>query len=105
MPERVILRDAAPLSAEPRECLTDWRIVTLANGDRHFSGYRANGTTVRVSSKIVLFDAEGKTGMTQSGRIYQLEGPPGNGHAMQVAIAVWCLNHGIDPTEVVMQDE
>ena len=98
-------RDAAPLIDEPNEHLTHWRIIVLPDGNRHFCGIRANGTTTRVSSKIITYDAEGKTGMTQSGRIYQLEGPPGDRAMVKIGVAVWCLNNGIDPSDVEMQDE
>ena len=98
-------RDALPITDEPKEHLTTWRIILLADGDRHFRGIRANGSTVRVSSKIVLYDAEGKTGMTLSGRIYQLEGPPGDLARLGFALAVWCVNNGVDPAEAEMQDE
>ena len=58
-------RDAAPLIDEPNEHLTDWRIIVLPDGNRHFCGIRANGTTTRVSSKIIMYDAEGKTGLAE----------------------------------------
>ena len=93
-------RDAASVAKEPREHLQQWRIFTLANGDRHFCGVRANGTTVRVSSKIVMFNSDDQNGMTTTGRIYQLEGPPGDAEKLRGAVVVWCVSNGTDPAEV-----
>lgn len=100
----ISVRDAASIAQEPREHLQQWRIFTLANGDRHFCGVRANGTTVRVSSRIVMFDAADQSGMTSSGRIYQLEGPSGNLAHLGAAVAVWCIGRGVDPSEVEFID-
>ena len=97
-------RSAATITEEPREHLQQWRIFTLANGDRHLCGVRANGSTVRVSSKLVLFDAESKNGMTQSGRIYQLDGPPGDETKLRAAVAIWCHSNRADPDEVEFTD-
>jgi hypothetical protein len=92
-----VLRPAASVSDEPTEYLYHWRIVTLADGERHFCGCRANGTTVRVSSAIIQFNTETKIGMTRSGRIYQLEGPPGDVEVLRLAVTVWCLSNETDP--------
>lgn len=97
-------RDASSLIDEPTEHLWCWQIIVLPNGDRHFCGIRANGRTGRVSSRIVTFHAAMRTGMTASGRIYHLEGAPGEMRYLQSVVAVWCRFNQIDPAKVEIED-
>lgn len=95
-----VMRNAPPISDEPEEILTDWRIFRLPNGDQHFCGFRENGATIRTSSRIILFHAETNTGMTASGRIYRLQGPQGRIEHLRVAVGLWCIGNGIEPRGV-----
>ena len=94
----ITVRDAASIADEPSEHLAHWRIVMMPNGERHFCGIRQNGTTVRVSSAIVEYWPALQRGITQSGRVYQLEGPAGDPDALRLGLAVWCRANGIEPT-------
>jgi hypothetical protein len=100
-----VLRNSQPISTEPTEHLYHWMIIILPNGDRHFCGVRRNATTVRVSSKIVLFNKAEQTGMTRSSRMYYLEGPPGKPDWLWLAVASWCQHNGVNVNEVTFCTE
>lgn len=74
-----------PVDEVPEIVLRQWRVMELKDGDRHFVGYNVTEGEGRVSSKIVTYDPVTKRGVTQSGRVYQLDGSPGyNGDAIYV---------------------
>jgi hypothetical protein len=66
-----------PVSQTPELCLVRWTVFELPDGDRHFVGYNITEHEGRVSSKIMQFDTETMRGVTSSGRVYELQGPPG----------------------------
>jgi hypothetical protein len=66
-----------PVVEEPDISLRDWRIMETEREERHFVGARVDDGIGRVSSAIVSFDAIRMTGITSSGRVYRLVGPPG----------------------------
>lgn len=101
----IILSNPEPIAAEPTEHLYHWMIITLPNGNRHFCGIRHNATTVRISSKIVMYDKAEKTGMTASSRIYHLEGPPGRPDGLRFGVTVWCQHNGINVDDVTFCTE
>lgn len=75
------------VSDDPSVELTHWWVFETPEGDHHFNGYNHSGWDGegRVSSKIVEFDMETKTGITRSGRKYILKGLPAyNGDAHYV---------------------
>ena len=69
---------ASSLTEVPEIELTNWQVMQLPHGDRHFVGWNATEREGRVSSMIVEFDAATRRGRTRSGRIYQLRGPTGH---------------------------
>lgn len=85
------------ISQEPDVILTNWRILELDSGDRHFCGYNILLREGRVSSRIVEFDAAAMIGKTRSGRTYVLQGPNGYDGDAAYVWASWCLINGIDP--------
>lgn len=66
-----------PVSEVPSIVLQDWAVIELADGDRHFAGYNITEGEGRASSKIVEFDPATMRGVTSTGRVYELDGPPG----------------------------
>lgn len=50
--------------------------MILPNSNRHFAGENTYGGG-RVSTRIMTFDATALRGITSSGRVYELVGPPG----------------------------
>jgi hypothetical protein len=66
-----------PVDQVPELRLSNWAILELPDGDRHFAGYNLTEYEGRASSKIVEFDGERMRGITASGRVYELVGAPG----------------------------
>lgn len=62
---------------QPELTLTSWSVRQLADGDRHLVGWCVENREGRTTSKIVRFDSQALRGVTSSGRVYQLSGPPG----------------------------
>ena len=91
---------ASSLTEVPEIELTNWQVMQLPNGDRHFVGWNVTEREGRASSKIVEFDATTRRGRTCSGRVYQLRGPPGHdgdgaytwGRWMKLNAATDCTN-------------
>ena len=69
---------ASPLTEVPEIELTNWQVMQLPHGSRHFVGWNVTEREGRVSSKIVEFDGTTRRGRTSSGRVYQLSGPTGH---------------------------
>jgi len=67
-----------PVTEQPKLTLSSWSVNQLLNGDRHFVGWCIENREGRVSSKIEIFDAVTLRGITQSGRVYPLNGRPGH---------------------------
>src|SRR5882757_2075224 len=61
----------------PKVKLRGWDIKKDRQGNLYFVGHRSSDGWLRVSTAIVEFDAEERRGRTQSGRVYELLGPPG----------------------------
>lgn len=88
-----------PVDAMPEIQLIEWNVMELPNGDRHFLGWNIVEMEGRVSSKIVTFDQRYMTGVTESGRVYQLlRAPKFNADANYVWQA-WCMLNKINPYE------
>jgi hypothetical protein len=74
-----------PVSEVPELQLSGWQIWQTERGERHFVGYNETEGEGRVSSSIQAFDGGNMRGVTRSGRVYELVGPPGhNGDAAYV---------------------
>lgn len=69
--------------ARPSVTLRDWCVFEVPGTAKHemrtthFVGYSVEEREGRVSSCIILLDRAGGRGTTKSGRIYELQGPPG----------------------------
>lgn len=95
------------ISDEPQIVLYNWQIVQIDYGTRHFVGYSRATREGCVSSDIVEFDREKQTGVTVSGRVYLLKGPPlRNGILENDAGYVWdtwMWREGVKSYEVVTE--
>lgn len=67
----------APVDDEPTITLGAWSIRETNTGSRHFVGFNLASLDGRVSTPIVSFDPDTRTGVTASGRRYVLVGPAG----------------------------
>jgi len=91
----------APLEVEPEIVLIDWAVYEVTsnlwpNKTRHFVGYSVSGGEGRVSSAINVFDRDKMVGITESGRTYQLQGPPGDGSGDgRFVFDWWCQRNEI----------
>lgn len=65
------------VSQQPEVTLVHWSVMETERHERHFVGYCKENQEGRVSSRIESFDVKAMRGITQSGRVYQLSGPPG----------------------------
>ena len=73
---------ATSIEETPDLALRSWRIYEVSSKlwedrTRHFSGYNITEMEGRASTHIVEFDEDKMIGRTESGRIYNLVGPPG----------------------------
>jgi hypothetical protein len=65
------------VDAQPELTLVRWKIYETENRERHFVGWAVENDEGRVSSAIKSFDPKTMRGVTESGRIYQLQGDAG----------------------------
>ena len=69
------------VSAQPEILLIRWRVIEILTGnlqlERHFIGYNFKDREGRVSTAIQKMDFVARRGVTRSGRVYELKGPPG----------------------------
>ena len=68
---------SAPVEDIPEVRLLRWSIRETEAGTRHFVGYNLVQREGRISTAITSFDARTRTGVTESGRTYRLEGRAG----------------------------
>lgn len=74
--------ECAPVSERAEIILTDWHVFEVQlpgrpERTRHFAGQNITDHEGRASSAIVTFDPEAGRGVTESGRVYQLQGSTG----------------------------
>ena len=93
----------APITQEPDIELTQWQIMELPNGDRHFVGYNARGWEGRVSSKVVTFDNDSVIGITESNRNYKLAGKPGFNRDASYVWNQWRRINGVEEFEDISE--
>ena len=90
-----------------RITLTRWAIIETEHGRRHFIGHCDDYGETRVSAPIVSFDVKALRGMSTSGRIYRLSGPPGRDAMGDEVLARWRSKNAValtrDITEAVMR--
>lgn len=70
------------VSAQPEVLLIRWRVIEILTAglqiERHFIGYNFKDREGRVSTAIQEMDFAARRGVTCSGRVYELIGPPGH---------------------------
>lgn len=77
---------SASVDVQPTVELYRWWVAELPDGDRHFIGWCGEG---RVTSKIMEYDSETKTGVTRSGRRYMLMGNTNHNMDADYVWACW----------------
>jgi hypothetical protein len=97
----VAIWTVASVDAEPKLALCQWRILeaTYADPDepatRHFIGCTVERLSGRVSSAIQVIDLETLRGVTDSGRVYELKGVPGQNLEAEYLWTVWGRVYGV----------
>jgi ATP-dependent Lon protease len=96
----------APVHEEPEETIMRWSIREVlfdAHNDKshHLVGYISRQGKGRVTSAIQSFDRDTMRIKTRSGRVYQLDGPPGFDPDAEYVWAQWkALNHVREEADV-----
>lgn len=94
-----------PIDQQPSLTLSDWQVIELHDGERHFVGYCVENCEGRVSSPIKSFDPATLRGSTATGRVYQLKGAPGlSSDALYVLdnwLAMYKLTNWTDVTDAL----
>lgn len=95
-----------PVSEDPEVRLSPWQIYAVKD-NFHFVGHRWGWGEGRVSTPIVSFDLKTLRGVTESGRVYQLVGPPGFDREADYVLGRWLFAQGLkyDEAVVVPADE
>lgn len=91
--------ETPPVSAQPEISLSRWSVKETSSGERHFVGYNLGEHEGRASTAVRCFDPETLTGVTESGRVYHLVGPPGNDPD-----AEWVWSHWADCQHLQWRD-
>jgi len=98
----------APVKEQPSLTLVHWSILEIEAGTRHLSGYCLENREGRASTAIVKFDPATMRCDTQSGRVYQLQGGPGEDADAEYVWTCWAAVNGAkrwkDVTEEVLGD-
>lgn len=80
--------------------LEQWGIALIDDRNWHFIGYNMANWEGRASTRIVRFDAATMTGITASGRVYRLKGPPGPLHPdARYVFERWCAINRVERAE------
>lgn len=78
---------------EPEVSLIQWSVRECDRTDgsrtRHLVGYDTCGREGRVSSTVVELNLDAKTAKTKSGRVYKLEGNPGQNSDAEYVWQTW----------------
>jgi hypothetical protein len=97
---------ATTVESEPQKWLDNWQVYKAVKANiqpelfgYHFVGHDVRGCHGAVSSKIDRFDPVKMSGVTLSGRVYQLVGMPGVDQDAQYTLAGWIVRN-----ELVMED-
>jgi hypothetical protein len=90
-----------PVEAEPETTLCRWQVIqaTYANGDEpctlHLVGRNTASWSGRVSTGVVELDVAAQRARTQSGRVYELDGPPGIDAEAAYVWELWADVNGV----------
>jgi hypothetical protein len=91
-----------PVDQEPSITLRSWKIIETIEDkpSRHFVGYNNAGREGRVSSPIVTFDPGTMRGVTHTGRVYELKGPPGLNMDAEYVLDRWKAGYKVDVKDI-----
>ncbi|MDR3426111.1 hypothetical protein [Silvimonas sp.] len=90
-----------PVDASPQTLLTGWSIRRTDSGSLHFVGYCLVERCGSVSSMIEEFDPTSLRGVTHSGRVYELSGPPRANDDAEYVWNIWANRNDVTSWEEV----
>lgn len=97
--------DLEPIGEVVLEC---WSIRQASDGTRYFVGWNVYSRNGRVSTPIVSFDPQRRTGLTRSGSAYRLVGRAGHDsdaeYVWNHALRVWGISTWRDVTAELIPD-
>lgn len=85
------LWEVASVARQPALTLVRWRVLETETGERHLTGWCVENREGRVSSLIRTFDPTNGRAVTRSGRVYRLEGPPGDDRDASYVWLQWSI--------------
>ncbi len=92
------------VSDQPCINLVRWRILRTEGDECHFMGFNVDDQDGRVSTTIVQFDAERLRGITSSGRVYELHGPPGLDPDAAYVWRIWAKVNRVTKADDISED-
>ena len=90
-------RAAPSVTEQSSATLVSWLVIETRCGRRHLCGYCIESLTVRVTTAVGSFDVDQLTAVTESGRAYRLQGPPGANVDAMSAWRDWAERNGLPP--------
>lgn len=90
-------RTAPSVTEQSTATFISWLIMQTSSGRRHLCGYCLESLTVRVTTAIASFDVAQLIAVTESGRSYHLQGPPGANVDALHAWREWAHRNGLPP--------
>lgn len=84
------------ITAQPRITLVRWRVFETELKERHFVGYCLETHQGRVSSAIQSFNTTTRLALTNSGRAYELVGPPSQDLDALYVWRVWSEKNNVE---------
>jgi hypothetical protein len=93
-----------PVPLQPRLRLASWRIMRTERGEIHFIGCAVDNHEGRISTAIESLDLAARTGVTSSGRLYELIGEPGSDPDADYVWAMWARVNGVKRAKDVTAD-
>ena len=92
---------SASIRDEPEVKLIRWQVYALPGG-RHFVGYNVGRREGRVSTAIRRFDSTTRRGITASGRVYELIGPPDRDADGEWVFGLWLMAQNLSAQDAVV---
>jgi hypothetical protein len=92
------------VTQQPNLTLVDWRVIETNKEERHFIGLCPECVGGRVSTAIQSFDQKSMRGLTRSGRVYQLVGPPGMDPDAIYVLNAWLEVNQVEMTKDVTEE-
>ena len=81
------------------EVVTHWRAIHLVDqGTTHIVGFMHDHQRYRITSPVVVYDADTDSVHTLSGSHYRLEGPPGDADLLLRGFVGWLIKQNMDAT-------